>query len=94
MIELSSHGGYYKRTDGLDFDIIVFTNLTQDHLDFHPTLEHYKNTKLGFVVNLKKQKKKAQTIINIDDMHSKDFIQESKNAKSKISHLQCKRSKC
>ena len=83
VIELSSHGGYYKRTDGLDFDIIVFTNLTQDHLDFHPTLEHYKNTKLGFVVNLKKQKKKAQTIINIDDMHSKDFIQESKNAKVK-----------
>ena len=39
--------------------IIIFTNLTQDHLNFHPTWEHYKKAKLEYFVESKKTKKKS-----------------------------------
>ncbi len=40
-IEVSSHSLDQSRTDGIDFDVAVFTNLTQDHLDYHATPEAY-----------------------------------------------------
>ncbi len=83
VIEITSHGNYYKRVSAIEFDIIIFTNLTQDHLDFHLTWENYKNSKLNYFINLASQKKIAQTLINKDDVHSKDFIQASNTAKLK-----------
>ncbi|MEM7448203.1 MAG: UDP-N-acetylmuramoyl-L-alanyl-D-glutamate--2,6-diaminopimelate ligase [Myxococcota bacterium] len=41
VMEVSSHGLAQHRVDGVDFDVVAFTNLTQDHLDFHGTLEAY-----------------------------------------------------
>jgi UDP-N-acetylmuramoyl-L-alanyl-D-glutamate--2,6-diaminopimelate ligase len=41
VIEVSSHALVLHRADGIEFDCAVFTNLTQDHLDFHGTLEDY-----------------------------------------------------
>ena len=84
VMEITSHGNHYKRAAAIEFDIIIFTNLTQDHLDFHPTWEHYKKAKLDYFVNLKKQKKKAYTLINEDDVYGKDFLQasSSKNLKN------------
>src|SRR3989441_1286506 len=41
-MEASSHALALARADGLAFDVAVFTNLTQDHLDFHGTLESYR----------------------------------------------------
>ena len=83
-IEITSHGNYYKRTVGIEFDIVIFTNLTQDHLNFHPSWEHYKESKLNYFTNLSTQKKIAQVLINIDDAHSKDFLQASRLAKQGI----------
>jgi UDP-N-acetylmuramoyl-L-alanyl-D-glutamate--2,6-diaminopimelate ligase len=40
-MEVSSHALALRRTDGVDFAVALFTNLTQDHLDFHPTIEDY-----------------------------------------------------
>lgn len=40
-MEVTSHGLVQHRTDGFTFDVAVFTNLTQDHLDFHGTMEDY-----------------------------------------------------
>ena len=40
-LEVSSHGLVQGRTWGIDFDVAVFTNLTQDHLDFHGSMEEY-----------------------------------------------------
>ncbi|HEX8075135.1 MAG TPA: UDP-N-acetylmuramoyl-L-alanyl-D-glutamate--2,6-diaminopimelate ligase [Thermoleophilaceae bacterium] len=40
-MEVSSHALQLRRTDGIHFACRVFTNLTQDHLDFHPTMEDY-----------------------------------------------------
>lgn len=45
VLEASSHALMQKRLDGLHFDIGIFTNLTEDHLDYHKTLSEYRNAK-------------------------------------------------
>lgn len=40
-MEVSSHSLDQKRTEGLDFDIVVFSNLSHDHLDYHKTMDNY-----------------------------------------------------
>ena len=44
-MEVSSHALALSRVDGIEFDVAVFTNLTQDHLDFHGTLDAYRGAK-------------------------------------------------
>lgn len=44
-MEVSSHALHQSRVYGLDYDVAVFTNLTQDHLDYHGTMEEYFNAK-------------------------------------------------
>ena len=39
-MEVSSHGLALGRLRGVEFDVAIFSNLTQDHLDFHGTMEH------------------------------------------------------
>lgn len=45
-IEASSHGIEQRRLDGVDFTAVAFTNLSRDHLDYHQTLENYRDAKL------------------------------------------------
>lgn len=45
VLEASSHALMQKRLDGLHFDTAIFTNLTEDHLDYHKTLSEYRNAK-------------------------------------------------
>jgi len=45
VMEVSSHALSLGRVEGVDFDIALFTNLTQDHLDFHQTMENYAAAK-------------------------------------------------
>ena len=73
-MEVTSHGLAFKRNHAIDFDIAVFTNLTQDHLDYHKTVESYKKAKLILFQRLGKQQKKAYGIVNIDDGTGKEFI--------------------
>jgi UDP-N-acetylmuramoyl-L-alanyl-D-glutamate--2,6-diaminopimelate ligase len=53
VMEVSSHSVVLNRVLALDFDIGVFTNLTQDHLDFHKTMEAYAEAKQKFFTGLK-----------------------------------------
>src|SRR3989475_7145414 len=46
-MEVSSHALALSRVDALAFDVAVFTNLTQDHLDFHGTLGEYRRSRGG-----------------------------------------------
>ena len=46
IMEASSHGLKQNRLDGLKFDIGIFTNLSQDHLDYHKNLKNYLKAKL------------------------------------------------
>ena len=61
VLEASSHALVQRRTAGLTFDAAVFTNLTQDHLDYHHTMEEYRAAK-GLIF---RQCKTA--VLNLDD---------------------------
>ena len=45
VMEASSHALYEGRVYGIPFEVGIFTNLTQDHLDFHKTMENYCDAK-------------------------------------------------
>lgn len=46
VMEVSSHGIKENRVDQLDFDRLIFTNITEEHLDYHKTFEDYLFTKM------------------------------------------------
>jgi UDP-N-acetylmuramoyl-L-alanyl-D-glutamate--2,6-diaminopimelate ligase len=81
-MEVSSHGLSLGRVYGIDFDIAVFTNLSQDHLDFHKTMDSYFEAKSALFRSLgtgtKKNRKFA--IINIDDKYGKKLADIGLNA--------------
>ncbi len=67
VMEVSSHALVQKRVWGLDFNVAVFTNLTQDHLDYHGSMENYFAAKKLMFSSLGVQDRKAYSVINIDD---------------------------
>ena len=76
VMEVSSHALAQERTRGLEWDVAVFTNLTQDHLDFHQTMTNYFEAKARLFTGLKDQpnKKEASAVINIDDVHGEKLV--------------------
>ncbi len=67
-MEVSSHALAMGRTEGTEFDVGVFTNLTRDHLDFHKTLGDYLQTKLRLFDKYPDSSSKPFTaVINVDD---------------------------
>ena len=75
-MEVSSHALAQERTRGLEWDVAVFTNLTQDHLDFHGTMESYFESKTKLFTGLAEQKtkKKPVAVINIDDHYGEKLV--------------------
>ncbi len=71
VMEVSSHALDMNRVYGLTFDEVAFTNLTQDHLDYHKTLENYMEAK-KILFNKTRGHKKA--VVNADDPHYKNFL--------------------
>jgi len=67
VMEVSSHALDQKRVWGIDFDVGVFTNLTQDHLDYHGNMEDYFAAKTRLFRGLGQMEKAAVAAINIDD---------------------------
>lgn len=68
VMEVSSHALALDRTDGCEYDVAVFTNLTQDHLDFHSDMEDYFKAKLRLFTELAHGHKTGKrAIINLDD---------------------------
>ncbi len=76
IMEVSSHSLVLERVFGIEFDIAVWTNLTQDHLDFHKNMENYFNAKKmlfdSLCSNVKNNQKFA--IINSDDIYGRKII--------------------
>ena len=64
FMEVSSHGIHQKRTEALQFAGGVFTNLSHDHLDYHPTFAEYRDVKKSFFDHLPKT---AFALTNADD---------------------------
>jgi UDP-N-acetylmuramoyl-L-alanyl-D-glutamate--2,6-diaminopimelate ligase len=69
VMEVSSHALKLQRTAGSEFDIGVFTNLSQDHLDFHASFQDYLDTKTGFFADLGQMvtKEAKMAVLNFDD---------------------------
>jgi UDP-N-acetylmuramyl-tripeptide synthetase len=72
FMEVSSHGIHQKRTEGLHFVGGVFTNLSHDHLDYHPTFAEYRDVKKSFFDKLPKT---AFALSNIDDKNGAVMLQ-------------------
>jgi UDP-N-acetylmuramoyl-L-alanyl-D-glutamate--2,6-diaminopimelate ligase len=67
-MEVSSHALALSRVEGIDFDVAVFTNLTQDHLDFHVTMDAYRDAKRHLFTLLAAGHKPTRTaVVNADD---------------------------
>ena len=56
VMEVSSHALDLKRVEGIEFSVAVFTNLTQDHLDYHHSLQQYIEAKSKLFKKIKKNK--------------------------------------
>lgn len=68
VMEVSSHALDLHRVTGMYVDVAVFTNLTQDHLDYHKTIEAYREAKAKLFAMAK------NCVINIDDSHGAYFL--------------------
>ncbi|KHD38273.1 UDP-N-acetylmuramoylalanyl-D-glutamate--2,6-diaminopimelate ligase [Clostridium acetobutylicum] len=71
VMEVSSHSLYLDRVYGIVFEEGIFTNLTQDHLDFHKTFENYYKAKMILFKNSKR------SIINIDDKYGERVFKDA-----------------
>ena len=75
VMEVSSQGLSMGRVNTLKFDYVIFTNLTQDHLDYHITMDNYLKEK----VKLFSMTNNSYAIINNDSEYSKYFLLNNKN---------------
>jgi UDP-N-acetylmuramoyl-L-alanyl-D-glutamate--2,6-diaminopimelate ligase len=75
-MEVSSHALAQERTRGLEWNVAIFTNLTQDHLDFHGTMENYFESKVKLFSQLASQerKRKPVAVVNIDDRYGEQLL--------------------
>ncbi len=80
VMEISSHALAQKRVAGLLFEVGVFTNLTQDHLDYHGTMESYKEAKYQLF------RQSNIGIYNIDDAAGAEFSQRECQGKKRVTY--------
>lgn len=83
VMEVSSHALAENRVAGIEFDTAVFTNLTQDHLDFHGSMENYRaaKAKLFDAVSRAGDKPNKTAVINLDDAAAEFMLE----------HVSCER---
>lgn len=75
VMEVSAHALYYKKTEGIAFTACIFTNLTQDHLDFFNDMDAYKRAKMG----LFSKNCCALAIVNGDDRVGREIARLREN---------------
>ncbi len=78
FMEVSSHAVHQQRIAGLVFDGGIFTNLTQDHLDYHKTFDEYLKAKKSFFDTLSEE---AFALVNLDDRNGRVMLQNTRAAK-------------
>ena len=70
-LEVSSHSLDQSRNEGVRFGTVVFTNLSRDHLDYHGTEEHYRNSKSKLFT----ASKASSAVLNIDDSFGRELVE-------------------
>lgn len=81
IMEVSSHALDQHRVEGIRFDVGVFTNLTQDHLDYHGTLEEYFSVKARLFNQVK-----GFAVINRDDPRGRQLLAEKRFSAEAVSY--------
>lgn len=78
VIETSSHSIFYNRNYGIDYDVAVLTNIAQDHLDLHHTMDEYVATKARLFKNLVNYRRKPGvkkiSVVNLDSDYATRFL--------------------
>ena len=77
MMEVSSHALHQERVKGINYKVAAFTNLTQDHLDYHLTMDNYLEAKKLILKQLD-----GPMIINADDPYASKWIDSYENTKT------------
>ena len=75
-MEATSHGSALKRLLGIRFAVLVFTNLSQDHLDFHGTLEDYFDAKRRLFTEPDVDGRRPPAVVNVGDAHGRRLAAE------------------
>jgi len=73
-MEVSSHALAQHRVAGVDFDVAVFTNLSQDHLDYHRTMDEYFEAKTKLFTSLGTGHKAGRAVVNADNEYGRRLI--------------------
>ena len=81
IMEVSSHALAQHRVDGILYDAAIFTNLTQDHLDYHGTLEEYFNVKSKLFSQVRRF-----AVINRDDLWGRRLLNDKKFIAGRVSY--------
>jgi len=76
VMEVSSHALDLGRARGIDFRVVAFTNLTQDHLDYHKTLEEYFLAKSRLFLDAEFTPERTVAVINIDDAYGRRLAEQ------------------
>lgn len=87
IMEVSSHALKLKRAAAMNFDAALFTNISQDHLDFHGSLDNYASVKAELFSQLKEE---GWGVVNADDRFGKLMSKKAGPAKSKTYSLEQK----
>src|SRR5262249_27498533 len=82
VMEVSSHGLELGRVDGCHFAVAAFTNLTQDHLDFHGDMDRYREAKLLLMKN--HLAPEGAAVVNIDDPSGAQFVDVARKAGARV----------
>ncbi len=80
VAEVSSHAIDLRRVDDCHFDLGIFTNLTQDHLDYHKTMENYYQAKKRFFSEVLPgggKSRRHSMVVNVDDPWGKRLVREA-----------------
>ncbi|MDQ0617915.1 UDP-N-acetylmuramoyl-L-alanyl-D-glutamate--2,6-diaminopimelate ligase [Arthrobacter globiformis] len=83
-MEVSSHAVSFRRVDGVVFDVVGFTNLTQDHLDLHGTMEEYYRTK----AELFTAERARAAVVTVDDAWGRRLAAETELPVTTLATLQ------
>ena len=73
-MEVSSHALDLQRVAGIDYDVAVFTNLSQDHLDYHGTMKKYFEAKTKLFLALGSMRKRGRAVVNTDNEYGRRLI--------------------
>ena len=81
-MEVSSHALALHRSDAIHFEVALFTNLTQDHLDFHGSMEDYFHSKRALF-----EMRPKTSIVNVDDPYGKRLVRELESSPGELDCL-------